>query len=90
MQSGNRFASHQRILGRDIKEDGDEQPEEEQGEDCLLHRGHHPRNHADDLMFPSMILFNVVLLYRCHLTVCPPSVEPDHSSDADAELQIGR
>ena len=37
-----------------------------------------------------MILFNVVLLYRCRLTVRPPSVEPDHSSDADAELQIGR
>ena len=37
-----------------------------------------------------MILFNVVLLHRCRLTVRPPSVEPDHSSDADAELQIGR
>ena len=31
------------------------------------------------------MLFNVVLLYRCHLTVRPPSVEPDHSSVAAVE-----
>ena len=33
--------------------------------------------------------FNMVLLHRCCLTVCPSPVEPDQSSNADAELQIG-